>query len=128
MKTMSGDPFTLEQVLEAARKVVARKGEDYVYEPLNGSSCVYAKSMKPSCLVGHVVHELDPEAFRMLAEQEATWGGCGAADLALSRYLPRRFWTWDAAQAMNQAQDAQDSLRTWGEALYVAENLGADAD
>lgn len=122
-------PFTLDQVLDAAREVVDGRGSDYVY-PGAGSACFYATSdEKPSCLVGHVIFKLDPEAFATIATAERE--GCeskAAQDLIYDNWLPDNFWTDDAIAAMQYAQVAQDEGATWGDALAAAEDLGADAD
>lgn len=118
--------FTLEDVLNATRAVVAEKGEDYVYsnsvaEGGNGS-CVYAnEDGTPSCLVGHVIHRLDPEVFKRLAKDEAESGSQVALDLIPAGYIPEGFWEESAEHAMQEVQIHQDIGRTWGEALKTAE-------
>lgn len=135
---MTGKPFTFEQVLEATRAIVDERGHDFIYqqvvryhEPLGREipQCVYADDEgQPSCLVGHVIHRLDPEAFETLARRERSEGGDIADSLRLRGHLPQDFWTDDAEAAMVYAQDVQDSGDTWSEALHAAENLAADAD
>lgn len=126
---MSGKPFTLDQVLEAARAVVDEVGNDYVYD---SQPCRYAgPDGAPSCLVGHVINRLDPEAFAMLTQYEHS-GGINSTPAALlaghSGWLPRGFWTAEAANAMQYAQWSQDLRQPWGLALFEAENAGGDAD
>lgn len=122
-------PFTLDQVLDAAREAVNEKGSEYIY-PGAGSACFYATyNEKPSCIVGHVIFKLDPEAFATIATAEREGGESKAAtDLEYSDWLPDNFWTADAATAMQYAQVAQDEGATWGDALAAAEDLGADAE
>ena len=120
--------FTLDDVLNATRKIVEERGGDYVYDS-ESHGCVYAVGGTPSCLVGHVINALDPEAFASLAEMEADRiMSMPVAELRDGDWLAEDFWSDDAEVAMQAAQDAQDSGLTWGQAVYAAENLGADAD
>lgn len=121
--------FTKEQALEALRKAVKLKGEDYVYpeEEKFMSSCRYATDEgKPSCIVGHVVNILDPEAFAHLAAVEAEQGTTAAEDLTHSgyddSYLPVDFWDRDTARVLGIAQAQQDIGSKWGDALGTAED------
>lgn len=114
--------FGVDDVLKAARKIVSGK-ENFVYE----GSCVYAKDGTPACLVGHVVHLLDPDAFQELAEQEIVSGGQFADQLTLcGRYLPQDFWTPEAGEVMRRAQVFQDTNNPWGRALDEAEAKAQD--
>lgn len=135
--------FTRQDVLEAARKIVAEKGPDYVYprNSINGgggygtnTGPVYAEDGKPSCLVGHVVHALDPEAFAHLASVEEAYGTEAAESLTYHgfdsdaedesnyHYLPEDFWDVEAETLMNSAQTSQDVGNPWGVALAQAED------
>ena len=139
--------FTRQDVLDAARKIVAEKGPDYVYPRnsvtgtgYNGSGYggangpVYAEGGKPSCLVGHVVHALDPEVFAHLAAVEEVRGTESADNLTYYGfssemedegnywYVPEDFWNEEAQQLMNQAQHYQDAGTPWGDALARAED------
>lgn len=124
--------FTLETVLTVAREVVAEKGEDYVYPRSEKKSrnpvtsridevCQYAYEGRPSCLVGHVIYRLDPDAFSSVMESEAKYGPAAAAELVLEGILPEDFWDAEAENAMQEAQVAQDKGATWGRALDTAE-------
>lgn len=113
--------FTLEDVLNAAREVVAEKGEDYVYPGASMGACVYSEADDtPSCLVGHVIYRLDPEAFLQVAEIEATEGTTAAGGLEEDGYLPEGFWDEEAQEAMVAAQASQDNGWPWGYALKEA--------
>lgn len=126
--TTSDARFTLDDVLNAARKIVEEKGGDYVYNT-EGHGCVYAANGSPSCLVGHVIHALDPAAFSLVEEWEAESKGSETAlSLRKRGWLPKDFWTNDAEKVMQAMQDSQDEGNNWGLALYDGENLGADAD
>lgn len=113
--------FTREDVLNAARMVVAEKGENYIYER---QLCRYAdKNGKPSCFVGHVVYILDPEAFAQLAKHEDEYGTESVKFLmGDDDYLPVRFWSHQAAEFLSVVQDRQDGRATYGEALAYAED------
>lgn len=124
---MSGKTFTLDEVLDAARAVVDEVGRDYIYD---SRDCRYANDDgSPSCLVGHVIHRLDPEAFAKIADREqGSLIGLMASALTGRGWLPVGFWTVEAANAMQYAQWAQDLRQPWGLALFEAENAGGDAD
>lgn len=114
--------FGVDDVLKAARKIVSGK-ENFVYEGV----CVYASAYMPKCLVGHVIHHLDPEAFRRLAVMEMQNGGEVADDLTMQgRYLPSDFWTPEAGRVMRRAQVFQDINHPWGKALDEAEAKAQD--
>lgn len=111
--------FTDEQVTEAIEKVVAERGGDYVYDSGRGDSgCFYSTTDgKPSCIVGYVINELNPEAFEKVAAKESklgqSWGVTGAlwaADGGMNV-------SEEVARALQDAQDAQDGCEPWGDAL-----------
>lgn len=134
--------MTLEinAVSEALERIVAEKGEDYVY-PLAGDDCVYAEKTSdgyvPSCIVGHVVAALDAEAFKNAAEYEQVNGESGG----VSDFFQYGFYYGDdrndwgeypeeseeyqpgiihdevLTSALQIAQTTQDYGFTWGEAL-----------
>lgn len=123
--------FTLDDVLNATRKVVEEHGGDFVYVPERhgySNGCVYAKDGKPSCLVGHVINVLDPDQFEFIAHREDGGTSKTVAELTAYGWMDGNFWTKDAAIAMLAAQNVQDGGGTWGEAQYAAENLGAEAE
>lgn len=112
--------FTRQDVLEAARMVVADKGEGYVYEKF---SCSYADNGEPSCFVGHVVYILDKEAFARLAKVEEELGTESVKYLmGGDDYLPVGFWTTAASDFLAIVQDQQDGRETYGYALATAED------
>ena len=120
--------FTLDDVLNAARKIIEDEGGDYVYDP-QGEGCTYSRQGTPSCLVGHVIYALEPDTFEKIKDIEEIKGGSQvAAALRGDGWIRENFWTPDAEVARQAMQDEQDKGRTWGEAVYAAENLGADAD
>ena len=68
--------FTREAVNVALDHAVEKRGEDFVYDtdelfPDEGDyrSCRYADDDgNPSCIVGEVIYEIDPELFKEIAE------------------------------------------------------------
>ncbi len=70
--------ITLEHAITALHEAVEEKGADYVYD--NGDyDCTYSTHpdpdghRQPSCIVGHVIAKLDPNAFKEIALNEWTW-------------------------------------------------------
>lgn len=122
--------FTLEDVLRETRAVVIEKGSDYVYPESekklrsfgDDKVCQYSHDGNPSCLVGHVIHRLDPDAFQSVMENELRYGAAEAGELMTVNYLPEDFWDDEAEEAMSAAQLAQDKGATWGRALFEAES------
>ena len=117
-------PYTNRQVAEAIERIVLKFGEDYVYpdsERVDGD-CRYASADgSPSCLVGHVIHELSPEWFEELRRAEATSaprigsssGSFAVPDIpGIAGTISRR-----ATAALTVAQSLQDCGRAWGWAL-----------
>lgn len=110
---------TDQQVLETLREVVAGK-EDYVYEPQQEgqSMCLYVHEDEhgrktPGCLVAHALVRLGG-SISGLEESEGSGPLLASVKAGLSLE--------DASvEALVQAQVAQDSGYTWGEALRVAE-------
>lgn len=105
--------YTDQQVTEALHAAVMLKGADYVYRQPSELGCVYAdEDGSPSCLVGHVIHALNPEGFkRFLAMPSLNtyWFG------ALSDVHDFGF-SEKQTEALGYAQDAQDGMETWGSA------------
>ena len=99
-----------------------------MYDP-QGEGCTYSRQGTPSCLVGHVIYALEPDTFEKIKDiEEIKIMSMPVAELRDGDWLAEDFWSDDAEVAMQAAQDAQDSGLTWGQAVYAAENLGADAD
>lgn len=119
-----GRLFTRDEVLDAARAVVAEWGRDHV---VRGLDCVYSNEEgRPVCLVGHVVHRLGLP-FPPGGNYRVPLPG---PSLLTCPPVRRHYWenlfTPDALAALRVMQTFQDAGQTWGRALYRAEN-GADA-
>lgn len=145
--------FTTDEVMEALVAVVEEKPEDYRYEwgeDTPNGPCYYARQISggggvPRCIVGHVIHRLSPEWFKVLAAQEdfihtfdALSAVLGPEIDAMADEVPAELATrtkikmpLEAMVALLAAQRTQDVGRTWREALENAENLvqmGPDPD
>ncbi|QIG58652.1 hypothetical protein SEA_PAVLO_108 [Microbacterium phage Pavlo] len=117
--------YTNAQINAALKESLAEKGEDYVYIS-DGPGCAYAHNGQPSCLVGHVLHKLDPEMFEKVVEAEnnPTTGDLTFDHLAADLGLP---FHPEQADALRRAQIAQDLKSPWGEAaVEYMRRLGED--
>lgn len=112
--------YSIADALMGLEKAVALKGADYTYErPPSG--CAYSYRGQPSCIVGHVVADLDKDAFEQIINFEGTGGSFPALNLGNDGYPPVPFmFTEQAASVLYTAQCSQDSGDTWGSALARA--------
>ena len=133
---MSDYKFSMADVIKAMQEVVDEQGEDYEYESIGGA-CYYGdRDGNPSCIVGHVIHKLDPEAFDHVVKIEREWDSCAAKGLTRvadgaglsesNRYLPEDFWDANTAFVLQAAQGAQDLGSPWGSVLVQAEQRARD--
>lgn len=81
--------FTDKQVMTALEDSLRERGADYVYQKAPNGECVYSRDGAPSCLVGLVVHKLDPEAFQEMAYREYQGSGVymSPADEVLPKFI-----------------------------------------
>ncbi|WP_217181590.1 hypothetical protein [Streptomyces sp. AC495_CC817] len=124
---MTTKTYTNAEIVAAARDAVAEKGAGYIYSnpSSHGPVCVYAAlDGAPSCIVGHVLAKIDPEAFASVAEWERDPHTVGTgvreafADLELN-------FTVAQVIVLEKAQNLQDHGRYWGVALREIEGLEA---
>lgn len=111
--------YTNEQINAALNKALDEKGEDYVYPQADGN-CVYSLEGEPSCIVGHVLHTLDPEMFKRVAEFERDYdqnGGDTSFGVVVTG-LGLPFET-EQRRALQNVQSSQDSGHTWEHAVAV---------
>lgn len=112
--------LTVKNVLEALDRAVEKKGADYVYPWEEG--CTYADGDgNPSCIVGYVLADLDPNLFEEFKESEHLDGGfgIGSADgYTRNRPTVER----PIIDVLAVAQRAQDTGFTWGVAAQVAKD------
>lgn len=112
--------FTDAQVTEALNNAAALKGEDYIYKnpeasKATGPVCVYSlKDGTASCIVGHVLKELDPEVFEEIAAWERE-----NEDTPIVSFLEDMrtdLFTYEQGIALQRAQGLQDNRVPWGRA------------
>lgn len=107
--------FTYEQAKAKLLELAAER-PDYVYVLPRSSrgAAVYADDDgNPSCIVGYVLVDLDPEAFEDAHRREENSFSPNYGSIAPERVSP-------AAQLLDMAQDLQDAGFTWGRAVRDA--------
>lgn len=116
---MSDVKYSREQVVEAAAKVVAERGADWVYPKERGSEwlleneyCRYAlPDGSPACIVGAIFHELgiknDPDYQGGVRNYVSALGILDSFDDK-------------TVDSLNDAQIEQDTGTAWGEAIVEA--------
>lgn len=127
--------ITYEDAARALDEAVKEKGADYLYEPPSGDVCSYSdREGNPSCIVGHVIAKLNPEAFQKIAEnewytlyddEEDTYPIVKEANV---RHIELTFgvelgFTDKAENLLLLAQDRQDRGIHWGEAVQIAKQM-----
>lgn len=130
-----------DAVTEVLTRLVAEKGEDYVYPPAVQSiypTCTYTTAMEdgeyaPSCIVGHVIAELDPELFQELAKYELEEGSSLGVQELVHEGSPGYDFQEDNPQlivddstlavALAMAQEIQDRGGTWANAVAAYQEV-----
>jgi len=108
--------FEYEDVVQVLKNIVHARGEDYVYEQVNGN-CVYfdTEKQQPSCLVGHFMYETgvltSEDDFAEYEEEDA--------DNLLYKLEKRDIAYFDARSQslLSWVQSQQDRGHTWGDSL-----------
>lgn len=142
----------LNAVQKALDDAVALKGENYRYsDEFPDGDCTYSTSPEdgeqgPACIVGHVIYQLDRDAFNTIAKNEWTLGEVFVVDSegyetdeVVEAWLPDAKAVdaimdygvsviADAEDGVREllcyAQSLQDAGRPWGRAVKTArENL-----
>ncbi|UJQ86232.1 hypothetical protein GIKK_67 [Gordonia phage GiKK] len=136
-------PFTLQQIEDEVRKLVAEKGADYKYEPLprpeyttlteqdyyGKGSCRYVQYQDPvqregfcGCIFGWALNRLGVPVSALL---EVEGVGITQAIHHLMLVDPRDLdWDLDGAWAWGgDVQGAQDGHMSWGDAVRYADRL-----
>jgi hypothetical protein len=135
--------ITRAEVAEALDKVVAERGQDYVYPRAeNGDQCLYSfEDGRPACIVGAVIALVDPEGFERIVEKESPQpspyygeeevlvrreaGSVKAIAAIVGKERGPEYGAWKpfvtfedeaTVDALLEAQRAQDVNRPWGEA------------
>ena len=98
--------ITVEQAVSTVERVLAEYGPDHVAER------VYGTAEKPVCLIGHILAEHAPEAFKQLRPKYMSW-----------EEQPRVWWLLHRSfvavstpllVALGNAQSDQDKQEPWG--------------
>lgn len=117
--------FTREAVNVALDHAVEKRGEDFVYDAdklfpdgSHHNSCRYADyDGNPSCIVGEVIHEIDPELFKEIAEYFNIEGFQVIVAMGLRMNLPGSAARLPSLfHELDEAQRRQDAGATWGQA------------
>lgn len=122
--------LTLSAVHESLKKAVEQRGLDYIYvSPSPVGNCMYStKDGAPSCIVGMVLADLDPETFAAVKDVEwslgHSWGvyDFGAEDDdGEEATFPRITEDEDVMDLLSRAQITQDAKASYREVLQVVE-------
>lgn len=110
--------ITAENFTAAMREAVAERGEDYVYSDgqpgweAKDGGCRYAlDDGTPACLIGLALYKVDPSLV-------PTDDGLNAYQVLYSLGASK-----DVLLAAGNAQEMQDTGKTWGQALVMYESL-----
>lgn len=109
--------YTNAEINAALRGALDEKGEDYTYSKENTEACLYKRAGEPSCIVGHVLHALDPEMFERVAAFERdpeTKLDTTFHQVARQLHLP---FNEEQVRALRYAQIVQDNGGTWSNAV-----------
>ncbi len=116
-----------ERALDLLARVVADKGNSFIYTKRNGGSCVYEHNGEASCMIGQALH-LGGISIDLLKELDLHGEiGDGNSEAILFLEDNNVHLTKKAALAFAAAQASQDNLSTWGEALIEARCSGVAA-
>lgn len=118
------------QAVALLRKVVFGKGPEYVYprQVTRGFTvCHNFRDSKPSCIVGHVLHEL---GLTFELAEELGIDGIAGAQVAMNVLDHEEDFDWRFSREANHvlitAQSFQDAGAPWGVSLEHAERALAD--
>lgn len=106
--------YTNAEINAALSKALEANGDDYVYPQAEGA-CVYSLEGEPSCIVGHVLHTLDPEMFKKVEEFERDYDQNGG-DTSFGAMVAKLGLPFETEQrrALQNVQVQQDMGHTWG--------------
>lgn len=121
--------ITLDQFVDYAEKAVADRGRDFVYPDSwkdEMGQCFYANvepdgSISPSCIVGHILWQIDPD---LLSTVHNVWEGTGASGL-LEEINGTKSIFFSESKIRDFAEDlqlSQDDGQAWGDALEAAKS------
>lgn len=114
-------------VVESLKEIVAEYGAGYVYQkPQPIDTCQYTNpDGSPSCLVGHVIARVNPEAFATIAATEYDYDSpTGAIEAAVEgieiNFNVELGFDQETIALLGVVQNAQDRGTAWGDALRLA--------
>lgn len=122
-----------DEAVALLKRAVEEKGADYVYPISASGSCEYVRVGEASCIVGHVINYVSPEALAVIGVLENHNRSWPVADMQVERIenlyrelsreayetLPVKF-TRKATEFLGEAQSRQDAGYSWGETLARA--------
>ena len=106
------------EALSLLKAQIEKKGEDYIYEADDNGSCRYFVDDEPSCIVGHVFHDLGIDSD-FVEEFQVPKDAVDSEVLELS---------YEAAELLEAVQSKQDNGEPWGYALKAAVREVGPAD
>lgn len=137
-----GTKITSKEVKRRLKRIANERGYEYVYEAphyedeygevVQASECYYSDcDGRPSCMVGVLLNEVEPTAYRKLHQYE--WDGhyeprCVAVTELYGNSVVEEvdlaeIFEPDALKVLQRAQAVQDRGETWGEAVKAVRNL-----
>ena len=121
--------LNLSRAVEIVDSLVEEFGEEYVYPPAKvGSACTYVKGGAPSCLVGHILHEIGVPLERLRKADVACFGTSQGADMLTLHLRDEGVvqFTTEARRFLVELQSLQDGGETWklakDQALVIVNN------
>jgi hypothetical protein len=106
--------LTRDRAVELLEELIAEFGADYVYQPPDGTHCVYVHDDQPSCGVGHVLARAGVPVD-VLASVDGTNFASVTEAVVFEDYVEP-----DALDLLGVFQLAQDDHAPWGESLRRA--------
>jgi len=107
--------WTVQDIDEAAQKVLAEMGIDHKYDGPNIEFCMYQTCGQPRCLVGHILARLGVD-MSQLGKYEGRNIIWTANELKLDIES-------EAVCFLDDMQVGQDFNATWGDALETARRM-----
>lgn len=117
--TTTQAPMTAQEAYDWLVKAVATRDESYVYVPRAFGGCVYSYEGKPDCLIGVAL----VLSGRFTLEELAVKNQANIRAVYRDEPSFRERISESALNVLSAAQTAQDSQKTWGEALKRAQEV-----
>lgn len=120
------ETLTYDRALALLEEIVAEKGADYVYtedpvtiEKQGGhTACFYAAadSSTPGCIIGHLIHQLNPDTNLNHLDGYGAIGAINSAGYLVELYSK-------TGRLLVNVQNRQDSGSSWGDSLARAKSF-----